>query len=351
MPGMRHAFLILLGLLALLAVACAPASSTPIPSVPPGTGLPPVASPSTATLEPSPTQEPSGEPSTAPVPSAEPTPSGSGLSPEAQALLGTDGRWTVLLLGTDARPPLVGNRTDTMIVATVDPSSGRVVAVSLPRDTAQVPIAADMTFQPKVNLLFQGFLDETGTEEAAAQRMVEALSFTFDVEIDDFAFIGFSGLMRAINVIDGVDVTLDAPIDDPRFENPDGTRGIHLKAGVNHLDGQTALSFARTRHQDNDYERSRRQQRLVAAAVEKVRTMGLDSVPQLLRVVEDRMVTDISLSDAAAVLEILQQADLEGRKEVVLGPTKWASSPVLYTNVLRIDVVRDFFDSAFAPVQ
>ncbi len=253
-------------------------------------------------------------------------------------------------MGTDARPPLVGNRTDTIIVATVDPASGEVVAVSLPRDTARVPISADRTYQPKVNLLFQEFLDETGTEEAAAQKMLEALSFTFDVEIDAFALIGFSGLMRAINAIDGVDVTLDTPIDDPGFENPDGTRGIHLKRGVNHLNGERALGFARTRHQDNDYERARRQQQLVAAAVEKVRTVGLESVPRLLQVVEQRAITDISLSDATAVMEILERADLEARKTIVLGPTKWASSPVRYTNVLRIDVVRDFFDSAFAPV-
>jgi len=148
-----------------------------------------------------------------------------------------------------------------------------------------------------------------------------------------------------------VDVTLDARIDDPNFVNPDGSMGIHLKAGLNHLNGQKALAFARTRHQDTDYQRSRRQQQLISAAIEKVRGLGLDAVPRLLTVAEEEITTDISLASAPAIMEVLSRADLEGRKTIVLGPTKWATSPIRYTNVLRIDVVRQFFASAFAPVE
>ncbi len=356
-PAMRHTPIALL-LTAVLVAACSSTSTTPVPgSAPPSagpsvaTGAPPSGTPSGTPGAPTDVPGTNEPPATEAPPTAEPTPAGPTLSPEAQALLGTDGRWTVLLLGTDARPPLIGHRTDLMIVATVDPIGGRVVAVSLPRDTAQVPIADGETWQPKVNLLFQHFLDQQGNKAAAAQKLVEAFSYTFGVEIDDYAFIDFTGVIRAINAIDGVDVTLDARIDDPNFVNPDGSMGIHLKAGLNHLNGQKALAFARTRHQDTDYQRSRRQQQLISAAIEKVRGLGLDAVPRLLTVAEEEITTDISLASAPAIMEVLSRADLEGRKTIVLGPTKWATSPIRYTNVLRIDVVRQFFASAFAPVE
>jgi LCP family protein required for cell wall assembly len=236
------------------------------------------------------------------------------------------------------------------MVATIDPYSGRVATVSLPRDTAQVPVGDGRTWDPKVNALFQHYLDQEGDELAAALRMKESLAYTFDTEIDHVALIGFQGFMRAINAIGGVDLVLEEALDDPGFENPDGTRGVRLDAGPQHLDGPLALAFARTRHQDTDYHRSRRQQQLVTAVIQQLGETGLAAAPRLMRVVENHVDTDIPLASAPAALELLSLGDYDGRKSVVLGPRRWASSPVRFTNVLRIDVVRAFFDANFGPV-
>lgn len=325
-------------------VSVGAAPSVPAPSATPApVGATPGSEPSVTVPEASP-EVPSQSPRT-------PKPAYAQLSPPADALLGTDGRWTVLVIGTDAREPLPGHRTDAMLVATINPITGDVAGASLPRDTAQVPIGPDRVFAGKINLLFQEFLNETGSEAAAAEGVRQALAYTFDVEIDNFVFLGFDGFMDAIDAIGGVDVTLTAPIDDPRFRNPDGTRGISLGVGVNHLDGQEALAFTRTRKLDTDYARSRRQQQLLAEIIKKVRTSGMLIVPALAQLVRNEMVTDISLTDAPALFELLGRADLDGRKSVVLGPLKWASAPIRFTNVLRIDVVREFFDRAYAAVK
>src|SRR5689334_11607352 len=74
------------------------------------------------------------------LPSASEAPSSAPTGPAADPVLGTDGRFTVLLLGSDYRPAHPGNRTDTIMVVSVDSSTGSVAAASIPRDTANFPL-------------------------------------------------------------------------------------------------------------------------------------------------------------------------------------------------------------------
>ena len=98
-------------------------------------------------------------------------------------------------------------------------------------------------------------------------------------------------------------------------------QGVHFPAGLNHLNGARALIFARTRKGDNDYERARRQQLLVAAAVAKVKNQGLAAVPALISLARGGGVkTDLPLASVGAIYEIVAKADLGTGKRAVLGP-------------------------------
>ena len=68
--------------------------------------------------------------------------------------MGSDGRFTVLLLGSDYREGIVGERTDAIIVATLDPASGKVAMVSLPRDTINIPTAPGEAYAERINTLY-----------------------------------------------------------------------------------------------------------------------------------------------------------------------------------------------------
>ncbi len=89
--------------------------------------------------------------------SASPSPTPSPTPPGADPLLGTDGRLTVLLLGSDYRPAHPGNRTDAIMVVSVDPSTGRTAAFSIPRDTTGFPLPGGGRFDQKINALYQYF--------------------------------------------------------------------------------------------------------------------------------------------------------------------------------------------------
>lgn len=304
-------------------VATAP-SDAPAPSVP---ALPPTPSPAA---------------SVAPTPTPAPTPRG------ADPLLGTDGRLTVLLLGSDYRPAKPGNRTDAIMVVSVDPTTGRSAAFSIPRDTDDFPLPGGRTYGARINGLYQ-FLESNGGH--AGQGMKEAVAAAFDLEVDRYVFIGFAGVRKLVDAVGGVDVTLDKAYWDPYYWVTNRRQGWGLPAGTSHLDGDDALIFSRSRKGDNDFGRARRQQLLVMAALDKVRRGGVDDLPNLVRIAADTVRTDLPLERATDLFELFSTVDLEASRRVVFGPRTYAAGAAGGSFSLRLDVCRAWIDRNFPPVR
>jgi hypothetical protein len=113
-----------------------------------------------------------------------------------------------------------------------------------------------------------------------------------------------------------------------------------------------ALVFARTRKGDNDFERARRQQLLVAAAVAKVEAMGPRAFPELLTLGARWVRTDLPLARIGEVFAIAAKADLATDQRVVFGPRTWADGiPGTSSFALKLPVVRDRIDDWMPPVQ
>jgi LCP family protein required for cell wall assembly len=259
--------------------------------------------------------EPSLDPSPLPLPSPSP------LSPQADPILGTDGRLTVLLLGSDYRRAHPGNRTDAILVVSVDPADGDAAAFSIPRDTVAFPLPSKGTYGPKVNGLYQYLQGKTGK---GGQAMKAAIARAYDLEVDSYVFIGFEGFTRLVAAIGGVDVTLKKAYYDPHYWVNSRTQGWGLPAGKSHLSAREALIFARSRKGDNDFERARRQQLLIMAALGKVRKQGLDKLPHLLSIASDTVRTDLPLDRAADIYGVIAATDISKVDRVVFGPRTYA---------------------------
>jgi LCP family protein required for cell wall assembly len=258
----------------------------------------------------------------------------------------------VLILGSDKRKKIVGERTDTMIMATLDPQSGNVAMVSLPRDTVDVPIAKNKAYRDRINTLYWSFLQSSGKKKLVALKKTrQAFEFAFDTEIDYSALVDFKGLIRLVNAIGGVDVKVKDSVVDPSME-VGKKKTFRIRKGERTLDGKTALAFSRSRHTTSDYDRSRRQQEVLAAAVDKVRDAGLEALPALVAKVQKYVVTDVPLSAAPAMLQLAKSAGLMSAKNMVLEPGKFArSGSILYTIVPNIGVVRAMMNKSFGPVR
>jgi LCP family protein required for cell wall assembly len=286
-------------------------------------------------------------PSAAPTMSAAPSPlpSTRGVDP----LLGLDGRFTILLLGSDFRGSNPGNRTDTIMIVSVRPEDGAVSVVSIPRDTARFPLPDGTVWRTKLNGLYPATVKRVGKANAGT-AMRAMIGGTLGVEIDAYALIGLVGLTTLVDEIGGVDVVLDAPVRDPVYWTNEGVQGIFFPAGKNHLNGERALIFARTRKGDSDFQRVRRQQQLVQAVTEKVLKRGIDALPALLTVARRWVISDLRFTQAPAIYELVSKADFDHVRSAVLGPRYADPIPGSVDYELRLDKVRALIAEWFAPV-
>lgn len=302
----------------------------------------PTPAPSLATPDPTPTASP------IPTPGPTASPSASPVAPVADPLLGTDGRLTVLLLGTDYRPAHPGNRTDAMMVVSMDPTTGKSAAFSIPRDIAHFPLPKSGSYGPKINGLYQHLQSTMGN---GGEGLKQAISRAFDIEVDRYVLIGFPGVIKLVRAVGGVDVTLKERYYDPYYWVNNHHRGWGLPAGTSHLDADDALIFARSRKGDSDFSRAKRQQQLVMAAVTKVRARGLDDLPKLLKIARDNVRTDLPLDRAADLFALYSTVDLTASERVVFAPTKFAVRAGGTDYRLVLDICRKWIATHFPPVR
>lgn len=283
------------------------------------------------------------------VAKADPTPKPTKPPLRVADLVGTDGRLTVLVLGSDHREGVIGTRTDAVIVASINPRSGRVALVSLPRDTVNVPIAPGKVYPGRINSLFWEYERASGKTKQALKKVKSDLAYAFGVEIDYYALVEFDGLVRLVNSIGGIEVELSEKLVDPTIHH--GPSGLKLKKGNRQLDGKTALAFARSRHTDSDYDRSRRQHKVLTASAQKVRRRGLDQLASLVDVARKKVVTDMPYRAAPALLELAASANLEKVKSVVLEPGLYARQVAgSYTIAPKVLEQQKLFERIMKPV-
>jgi LCP family protein required for cell wall assembly len=308
----------------------APVAFVPAPVATPG--------PTPSPLPPDPTLAPDA--SMIPSPSPEP--------PGADPLLGTDGRLTVLLLGSDYRPAHPGNRTDAIMLVSIDPTTGKAAGVSIPRDTDGFPLGNGQVYGAKINALYEHLQSTTGNGGLALRNLV---SKAFGIEVDAYVFIGFEGVQAMVAAVGGVDVTLAQPYYDAHYWVNAHHEGWGLPAGRSHLGPKDALIFARSRKGDNDFGRARRQQMLVLAALDKARTLGVDRLPRLLQIAARTVRTDLPLNRATDLFGLIARTDISKVQRTVFGPTTYASATGGTSFSLKLAVCRAWIKANFPPIR
>ncbi len=188
----------------------------------------------------------------------------------------------ILLFGGDAGPGRWGLRTDTMILVSVHEASGRTSLVSIPRNLTSLqfppgtPLHDDFPngFNDLANAVFpyvstrEALMEHYGRSgmQAEAVALSEALGYSLDVEIDDFALVNMQGFLEVIDAIGGVDIDIAQELPMPgtipgaKRELPDT-----IGPGLVHLDGTLAIAYVRSRSADSDYQRMGRQRQLLSA--------------------------------------------------------------------------------------
>lgn len=189
----------------------------------------------------------------------------------------------ILLLGVGDEDHDGADLTDTMILASIDPLQTRsVVLLSLPRDLL---LESETGFsQGRINGLYANekyrlqHREKMSEEEASLAAMKEVGSVIGEklgVPIHGIMKANFTAFVNIVDALGGVDVEVPERIVDYTYPLTEKTAGLfRIEAGPQHLDGETALRYARSRHSSTDFDRSARQQQLITALAAKVRGLG-----------------------------------------------------------------------------
>jgi LCP family protein required for cell wall assembly len=278
-------------------------TATVTPSPPPTKTMEPTETPTAVLPAPLPTSIPVGTPDPTTValqPTAIPTPV---LLLEQPA-----DTVNIVLMGSD----IIGGvgRTDSLILVSVDPDLPSISMLSIPRDL--------YVYVPGWQMQRINTADPHGERvgyPGGGPGLVKAtIEYNLGVRVHYFARVDFEGFMNIIDTLGGVDVVVDCELHDT-FPDPDAEEGvsdIDLEPGVHHLEGKLALWYARSRWNTSDFDRGRRQQRVLRGAFAKIKQLDLlPKVPELWDELTQTIQTDLSLGTALWLANVLSRLDAD----------------------------------------
>lgn len=234
------------------------------------------------------------------------------------------GRINILLLGSDTDQKF-GNifLAQTDIVVTIDPKSGNVAMLSIPRDTwlrAAQSNGAD-----------NGMMKLDQTYGRGGIRNTRAtIEQVFGIPINYYAWVGLNGFIKVIDTVGGIDIDVQHPITDDNYPDDIGTKDqyaykrLDLAPGPQHLDGPTALEYVRSRHADlvGDFGRSARQQQVLSQLKTKLQNAGIiNQLPAIANDLQGYVTTDMQLPQVFQVMNFARGIDQSKIKQVVLDGT------------------------------
>jgi LCP family protein required for cell wall assembly len=235
-------------------------------------------------------------------------------------------RVTVLVLGVDERAQWdePAWRTDTMMVATLDPVTMQAGLLSIPRDLwVDIPTVG----YNRINTAhyFGDYYDYPGGGPALAAETVER---NLGIAIDYYVRVNFQGFIDFVDAIGGIDIYVEETIDDPAYPDYDvGYDPLYIEAGQHHFYGDMALKYARTRHSPNgDFDRARRQQQVVQAVLDRVTDPArlpqlVSNAPEMYASVEDSVATDLKLDQMLALAMVAKDVNRDDIRMVVIDET------------------------------
>ena len=206
----------------------------------------------------------------------------------------------VLIMGVDIRKDDVG-RSDTLMIATIDPRFDQATLLSIPRDT-------------RVKIRGRGYDKINAAFAYGGVRLTESTVENFlGIDIDHYVLINTNSFVKIIDAIGGVDIDVEKRMyyEDPWDDN--GGLVIDLYPGKQHMDGKTAVTYVRYRDSEGDIGRVKRQQAFMAACMDKITSPEIiPSIPKIAREVIDAVETDMSLRQILELAGSLNAAQKNG---------------------------------------
>lgn len=232
----------------------------------------------------------------------------------------------ILLIGRDTELSSGSYRTDVMIVASINKDANAVTLLTIPRDLyVYIP---GWTMNRINTAAAHG--DATGYPGGGIALLQQTILYNLGLPVHGWAQIDFQGFKDLVDVVGGVDVPVSCAMQDWRLTDPtDPTVDVQnadnwslytVPTGVQHMDGDLALWYARSRKRSSDYDRSRRQHQVLRAIFDQaLRLEMLTRVPELYSQYVSIVKTDLGLGDLLQFVPMAPQIDKARIKSRFIG--------------------------------
>lgn len=209
--------------------------------------------------------------------------------------INNDNLVNILLIGQDRRPDEGRQRSDAMILCSFNPQTNEASMISFLRDLyVQIPGYEDNRLNAAY--VYGGF-----------ELLKETLNLNFGITVDGCLESDFEGFEKIIDTVGGIDIELT--------ENEAEIVGGGAAAGLCHLNGEQALTYARIRKIDSDFQRTARQRKIMTAVLEKTKTHSLVELAMFFGEIMPLMSTDMTedeiMSLALTLAPLLSELETE----------------------------------------
>jgi LCP family protein required for cell wall assembly len=275
-------------------------------------------------------------------PGALPTPI-VGISPTATPqpafpLTMPDRYLNIVLLGSDKRPASGAWRTDSMIIVSVDTASNIVRLLSIPRDLwVYIPGHG----YNRINTAdLWGELAKQGT---GPERVKQTIHHNLGIPIHYYVRVDFQGFIKIIDTVGGIDIDVDCPLPD-----------IQLSAGIHRMNGAQALRYARSRYGTSDFDRGRRQRKVLMALWDQALTLDIiPRLPQLWWTMANSFQTDLTLDQVINLAYVGVQLKPQRILSRSIGPShvqSWMTPQGAAVLLPNQQAIRAMLERFYAPV-
>lgn len=209
-----------------------------------------------------------------------------------EGLLPPEGQVNILLLGSDWRPNS-GYRTDIMLLISIFTKEAKVKLVSFPRDL-WVEIPGLQEERVNTAMGYGGF-----------PLLAQTFEYNFAIHVDHYMMTNFNGFTGIVDTLGGIDINTPENTADRCDLAQQHGAWCSVGPGDEHLDGELALWYVRSRYTSNDFDRTRRAQEVLVALFRKL--MSLDAIaraPELYNQFLSSVETNLALNDILTLINI-----------------------------------------------
>ena len=201
------------------------------------------------------------------------------------SLLSSDSVRNILFIGSDAREGLDGQRSDSMILFSIDTANKKIKLTSFLRDS-YVYIPAKK-YNTKLNAAFN---------YGGAQLLMDTIEYNFGVDIDDYVLVNYEVFIDLVNLLGGITIN-DVTEKEAKYMREQVNRP-KFKAGTNkNVNGRTAMWYCRIRYVDSDFGRTQRQRKVITAIIAKATKTNPFKLVDIVKQVLPNIATSIDRND------------------------------------------------------